>query len=74
MPLGEAVIYLKRAVRRSFGPSHKVRFLDARSREAKEHWKKEGPLPLVLIDGDIVFKGSFSAQQIVQELRRRSQL
>lgn len=72
MPLGEAVIYLKRAVKRGFGPIHKVRFLDARSREAKEHWKKEGPLPLVLIDGDIVFKGSFSVQQIVQELRRRS--
>ena len=74
MPLGEAVLYLKRAVKRSLGPNHKVRLLDVRSREAKDHWKKEGSLPLVIIDGEIVFRGELSIPQVVKELSRRSQV
>ncbi|MCK9524472.1 MAG: hypothetical protein M0R49_00885 [Limnochordia bacterium] len=65
-------MYLKRAVKRGFGPGINVRLLDVTSRDAQDSWKKERPLPLVIIDGDVVFRGSFSVQQIVKELYRRT--
>lgn len=73
MPLGEAVMYLKHAVKRGLGPRFKVRFIDVTSREAAGcHWRTERPLPLVIINDEVVFRGSFSPQMIVQELRRRN--
>ena len=72
MPLGEAILYLKHAVRRSLGPEYKVRLVDVASREAVgRHWRTERPLPLVIINDEVIFKGSFSPQKIVHELRRR---
>ncbi|HBG01796.1 MAG TPA: hypothetical protein DDW87_09520 [Firmicutes bacterium] len=73
MPLGEAVTYLKFAVRRRFGSGVKVRFVDSASSEAlTSEWKDERPFPLVIIDGVVFSKGTFAAGKIVQELRRRS--
>ncbi len=72
MPLGEAILYLKHSVKRRFGPDVTVRFLDITSRAAQgASWKDEGPLPLIIIDGDVVFKGDLSVRQIVQELNSR---
>lgn len=72
MPLGEAVMYLRFAVRRRFGSEVEVRFADSTSSEAlTSPWKDERPLPLVIIDGDLFSKGTLAAKAIVQELNRR---
>lgn len=70
MPLAEAVIYLRRAVRRRLGPGFVVRFVDADSAEARRSlWGQETPLPLVVINGAVFSKGIFSFAEIIQALR-----
>ncbi|MDI9484007.1 MAG: hypothetical protein QM372_00855 [Bacillota bacterium] len=72
MPLGEAVVYLRRAVRRRVGPDVAVRMVNiSRPGNQNAPWKDERPLPLVIIDGDVVFKGDFSIHKIVQEVADR---
>lgn len=69
MPLGEAIVYLKRAVKRRFGNEVTVRFVDVESREAKESgWSKETVLPVILIAGEVFLKGTLSFQKIVQRI------
>ncbi|HBN97394.1 MAG TPA: hypothetical protein DDZ66_13970 [Firmicutes bacterium] len=64
-------MYLKHAVKRGLGPEYKVRFLEVTSREALgRHWRTERPLPLVIVDDEVIFRGSFSPQKIIQEVRR----
>lgn len=73
MPLGEAVLYLKHAIKRVFGPNARVRLVDPIGPEGRGfHWTNEKPLPLVILDGEVVFKGDFSIRQIVQEVARRN--
>lgn len=69
MPLGEAMVYLKRAVKRRFGTDVAVRFVDVESEEAEKNgWKTLGPLPLVIVDGKVFSKGTMSYYQITQKL------
>lgn len=71
MPLGEAVVYLRRAVKRRCGTDITVRIVDVDSSEARSSsWREEGPLPLVIIDGRVFSKGTFSFYKITQELVR----
>ncbi|HHT68771.1 MAG TPA: hypothetical protein GXZ85_05855 [Firmicutes bacterium] len=72
MLLGEAVLYLKRAVKKIFGPEVTVRLVNSRSPDVQgKPWKGENPQPLVIIDDEVVFKGDFSVKKIVEEARRR---
>jgi disulfide oxidoreductase YuzD len=65
-------MYLKHAVKRGLGPSYRVRFMDVNSREALDRpWRTERPLPLVILDDEVICKGSLSPKTIVQEVRRR---
>ena len=61
MPLGEAVVYLKRAVRRHFGSEVMVRFV--------EPGQEGGPFPVISIDGKVFSRGSMSYKAIIQEVR-----
>lgn len=72
MPLGEALLFLKRGIKRSFGSDVRVRLVDPQGLEGREYtWKDQRPLPLVIIDGDVVFKGDVPVRQIVEEVARR---
>lgn len=62
MPLAEAVVYLRRTVRRHFGTEVTVCFVEPQG--------EEGPFPVVTIDGKVFTKGTLSYRAIVQELRR----
>lgn len=73
MPLGEAVVYLRRGVKRRFGSNVTVRLVKEDSLEARRStWGGERPLPIVVIDGKVFSKGSFSLKAIIQELLRLS--
>lgn len=70
MPLEEAVSYLARVVRRRVGGGIKIRFLAADSREGwSGPWRGERNLPLVIIGGEVCFRGFFPLNQIVGKLQ-----
>ncbi len=72
MPLGEAVLYLKHGIKRHFGSDVSVRLVDPLRPEGRgSHWQNERPWPLVVIDGELVAKGTVSVKQIVQEVTER---
>ena len=63
---------MRRAVKRSVDPDIKVQLVNiARGGAQSASWKDERPLPLVIIDGDVVYRGDFSVREIVQEIARR---
>lgn len=63
---------MRRAVKRSVDPDIKVQLVNiARGEAQSAPWKDERPLPLVIIDGDVVYRGDFSVREIVQEIARR---
>lgn len=66
MPLGEAVVYLKRAVRRRFGQDVTVRLVESTT--------EPGPFPVIIINGKVFSRGTLSYQAIIQELRNLSTL
>jgi hypothetical protein len=68
--LGEAVVYLKRAVRRRFGSEVTVRLVSPESSEAKQGgWVQDGLLPVVVIDGLVFCRGRLSLKEIVRKLK-----
>lgn len=71
MPLGEAVVYLRRAVRRRLGDGISVRLVRPDSVGARKYQLGSGrTLPVVIIDGQVFLEGSFSLKEIIGELQR----
>jgi len=69
VPLDEAMIYLRRMVRRRFGSKVVVTFYNENNYlRTGKWWENERPLPLIIIDGKVVFRGTMPLGDIIREL------
>lgn len=70
MPLGEAVLYLRRAVRRRCGSDVTVRLVRPDSLEARKGgWVQGQVLPVVVINGEVFCRGRLSLKEVVDKVQ-----